>query len=189
MNNFDSMDIYYKTDLISAEEFSGLFKTFTKEAFRLELLQQFLVPQEVKSLMDFRSGMNPPKEYLTEWGSIIKNAKSRGAKMKRVRLIEEPITEYIKFEILWGYKRNVANGEEIRYIKESIYEAFKTNVPILKDFWLFDEKICCLMEYDLLGKFLGVRKLPDEYLSSYIALKNEALLKSLPIQEFKLWKQ
>ncbi len=183
----NSIEIFGKCSPFPRQEFVEAFESFSHEAFRLELLQQFNVAREQESFDDFKKGRPVPKNYNGEWCKTIQKAAERGASFKRVRLITEPLTEYTKFEISWGYKVNTEAGEDIRYISGDILSSFETSVPILKDFWLFDEKLCLLMEYDLLGTYLGVTKLPDEHLGQYIALKREALNKSKPIQEYNFW--
>jgi hypothetical protein len=161
---------------ISGDEFGELFSSFTKEAFRLEMLQVFSIPEEQAEISTFASGvMKPPRDFNKEWHDLIAAALSRGAAFKRVRMIESPLTLYTKYEIAWGYFDNISAGEDIRVVDKKDTRDFAEYVPALLDYWLFDEKTCVLMSYDLEGRYLGAHLLPERYLDNYIKLKNHAM--------------
>lgn len=161
---------------ISGKEFGELFSGFAKEAFRLEMLQTFSIPEEQAEIKNFLGGvMRPPSDFNKEWHDMIIDASSRGAIYKRVRIIELPLTLYTKYEIAWGYFDNIQAGEDIRVISKEDTKGFAEYVPAILDYWLFDEKTCVIMFYDQEGRFLGAFVVPDKYLDGYIKLKNHAL--------------
>ena len=161
---------------ISGNDFSKLFLEFNKEAFRLELLQDFNIPDEEKDFKTFRSGvLKPTPNSNAYWHDLIIKANNKSARFKRVRLIEEPLSIYTKFEIAWGYLDNIPVGEHVYIISPAQIEKMAEKVPALIDYWLFDETICIIMHYDLIGRFLGAFRLPEDFISTYIDLKNYAL--------------
>jgi hypothetical protein len=152
-------------------------------------LDRYTVPEEVELIQRFERGEPPPATSNDEWCGLLSKGKGRGGRFQRVRLLREPYNTYISFEILWGYQFSIAAGEEISSIHYAGHPSFCTSVPILKDIWLFDDKVGFLMEYDFIGRFLGVTRIPVKILDLYLALKREALATSSPIQGTSLWKK
>lgn len=172
----------------SLQEFGSFFSSFKTSAFRLEMLESFSIPEEQAFLRRYQAGeKKPPKGFNSEWTDIIKNANKRGGSFNRVRIVRRPINDYLRFEVAWGYSVNVAAGEGIRIVDYSAL-SFKTAVPSLKDFWLFDDSSCFLMEYDSIGSFLGVSRLDERFVPAYVALKHELLGMSADIRASDLWK-
>ena len=172
---------------VALAEFAAYFGSFKDSAFRLEMLESFAIPEETAFFKRYQAGENkPPKDFNSEWTDIIKTAKARNGSFTRVRVVRFPYIEYLKFEAAWGYSTNIAAGENIRTVDHN-HLHFKTEVPILKDFWLFDSSTCFLMEYDFIGRFLGVSRVHERYVPSYAALSRELIESSKDIQESELW--
>ncbi len=185
-----AQNVYKKLRKISLKNFGNLFTLIQKSAFRLETLQVYNVTYETKYFKRFLAGENkPPKDINKQWRVMVRNAAKKGIKFSRVRLVEEPLTSYLKFEIAWGYSLNILAGEDIRVISSKKIPRFDIQVAILKDFWLFDDQRCYLMEYDLLGKFLGINQIPKSDIKPYIDLKYELIDKSKDIRKtrYKKW--
>jgi hypothetical protein len=128
-------------------ELKTLFETFKKSAFRLEGLPQYSVADEDDQYTHYLSSGNIDPNFNQEWVDTITAAKKRGATMKRLRLISDPLTSYEQFEFL-AYKTNSAAGEEIRAMDRDDW-------PWTGDFWFFDNKWIARMRYDIDGRFLG----------------------------------
>ena len=51
------------------------------------------------------------------------------------------------------------------FVSVSVFDTlplFNTEVPILKDFWIFDDQSGFVIEYNILGRFLGVNRIPKK---------------------------
>jgi hypothetical protein len=180
----NSIELHSSLKPTPLTEFSSYFTDFRKSAFRLELLSVYNVPQEEEPLREFAAGkLRPPSDYNHKWRETIATAKSTGKDFSRVRVIDGPLSSYLRFEIMWPYSVNVPAGEDIRFIIRKEIGPFATTVPILKDYWLFDESVCFLMDYDYRGTFLGVAKLPDDITQPYIELMHEAKESSIEMSE------
>lgn len=180
----DSIEAYENLKELSLDEFSSCFDSFQESAFRLEMLSVYSVGEEEKPYSLFKQGqIEPPQDFNIEWHQFLLEAKKNNKSISRVRVIDGLITDYIKFEVLWGFKNNVKNNEDIRFLFCSIPNFFNASVPILKDFWLFDKNKCVLMEYDYLGKFLGVKQIPNSLLNLYVKLSEEVYQKSVSFDE------
>lgn len=170
----NSVQSYLLLKEISQKEFSQLFENFKDTAFRLELLNTYHIEEELEAFCLFKKGLlKPPSDFNKEWQNLLLQSIKNNKSFSRVRVIDGELTDYQKFEILWGFKKNIEKGEDIRFVIRPKLSTFNSSVPILKDFWLFDSAICILIEYDYLGNFLGVKKVPESLSPLYIDLANE----------------
>ncbi len=169
----DPIAAYYECAKADLDEFGSRFTSFGRSAYRLEMLPVYSVPEEEAALQMFRTdGKQPPAGFNSEWHEVLDTARDQGKRFSRTRLIQE-VTPYIKFEIAWGYSRNILHGEQINIVEISSLEEIAKKVPVLNDFWLFDECDGYLMQYDAIGRFLGVLKLSEDAVPYYVALMNE----------------
>ncbi|MGH3514130.1 MAG: DUF6879 family protein [Pseudonocardiaceae bacterium] len=79
--------------------------------------------------------------------------------MQRVHVVTEPLSDYIRWELSWGYEPGTTAGEDVRIIPVSIGEW-----PIVvrcADFWLFDDAELYDMHYAPTGAWLGVERVLD----------------------------
>ncbi|MFD8083037.1 DUF6879 family protein [Kitasatospora sp. NPDC059722] len=73
-------------------------------------------------------------EWFWGWGDAVQDAFARGVVVRRLRIVSEPVTDYIKYEHHVTFL-NLAAGEEVRWLRRSAIRALP--VPA-NDFWLFD---------------------------------------------------
>lgn len=138
--------------VLSMESFGEIFTTFKHSAFRLETLQYYLVEGEQRAFADFRAGTS---RYLDPWHTeylvLVRGNVAVGKGMSRVHVITEPVSEYVRFELEWGYEANVDAGERIG-IMPTTESAWPSDIPH-EDFWLFDDRIVVRMVYNGDGTF------------------------------------
>lgn len=137
------------TKLVTGEEFLALFTRFQRTAFRLELRDRYNVPAERERWAAFLSGDAAELERLnTEqragWMSMIRAATSTGKRVERVRVVTEPPTDYIRFELTLN-AGNAEAGEDIRYLARS--QAAELDLPGV-DYWLFDSRFAVVLPFD-----------------------------------------
>jgi hypothetical protein len=148
------------------------FEKFKKYAFRLELLQKYDIDLEKESFLKFKKTAKIAKTNNMEWLKTLDHIKKRKVKIQRIRVIIEPVSSYIKYEIK-SYQNNIKHGEEIFFIKESDFK--KTNTKINHDYWLFDDKRVLKLKYNKKGKYLGFQEIRKN-IQKYIDLKNELII-------------
>lgn len=156
------------------------FKEFKNEAFRLELLQQYIVPEEADMLRLFLETGELELPEDDEWLETIHNAKSRGASMKRVHVIEKPLSDYIRFE-LKAYEYNQRAGEDIFLLDHDDYLAL--NLGELNDFWLFDDEFVLNMVYAEDGTFTRSEPVVQS-IKKYIDVRDALLAVSVPLNQY-----
>jgi hypothetical protein len=164
---------------MTAPDLSKLFESFAVSAFRLECLPHYQVPQDVQWLRRFRAGESRPQERDNRpWLQTVRNAKSRGARMQRVRMVQSPLTEYQRFQFSWGYLENTSAGEETFILDHQPPGLLRV------DFWLFDDELAVVLEYDEEGRFL--QPVIAETLAPYRQARDMALRSSVPFREYRL---
>lgn len=143
-----------------SEEFDRLFSDFQHTAFRLEVLQRYTVPYEKEPLRRFLANEPPPDDPDKErWLAFIREAVGAGKRMQRVHVVVEPLSAYLRYELAWEYSSNVGAGEEVRIIPIRP-GAWPDQMPRY-DYWLFDARTLCLMDYDNEGRLLGADLVDD----------------------------
>lgn len=141
-------------------EYRALFDSFTRRAFRLEALQRYHVDYEQEPLRRFLAGEpRPPDPHKAGWVARVRAAVGAGKIMQRVHVVVEPLSEYMQYELTWGYQDNVAAGEDVRIIPVGAAQ-WPANVP-KQDYWLFDDRVLCRMRYDDKARLIAA-ELVDE---------------------------
>lgn len=125
-------------ELVPAEEFKEVFRRFRSSVFRFEALQCYTSPDEEGVIAAFlEERPRPPDPGKEEWTSVVRTGRRNGRVFERVHVVTEPLTDYMRFELTWGYAPNVAAGEDIRIVPVGLGEAWPADLP-RHDFWLFD---------------------------------------------------
>jgi hypothetical protein len=165
-----------------ADEFSDRFTTFRYTAYRLETLQSYDVPQEEESLAAFLAGdpvsFGPPKDG---WTATVAEAVAAGKLMRRVHIVEEPLSDYLRYEML-SYRPNVEAGEDVRILP--VAPGRWPDLP-RRDYWLFDSADLWLMNYGRDGHFTGagpVRDAAEIVMHNY--WRDAALHAAVPYAEY-----
>lgn len=166
-----------------SEEFLELFRTFERSAWRLETLQQYGASGEDERLLRFQRGEPYQQTGAKEaWLSIIREALAAGRSIGRIHVVEEPLSDYMRYELSWGYSPNVAAGEDIRIIPARPGE-WPEGVP-REDFWLFDDRLY-FMHYALDGTWLDVEHVSDSHrVTRALETQQRVLERGMPYHEY-----
>lgn len=156
--------------MASANDFS---RQFEREAFRLETLDHYNIPQAADDFRIFLEGGEQPESFRNSpWVTTVRNATESGKRMYRVHVLSRPLTDYLRYELAWGYHRNAAAGEEFFILDTTGQDDPVAGVP---DFWMFDEKTVSVMRYDESGAFMRSDVLPADRTAEYVAYRDTAL--------------
>ena len=135
------------------EEFNRLFLEFRYTCYRLEALQQYGVYYERNEFDQFLAGQTrgtfPGIEGWID-GTVTK-AVTAGKHLYRVHVVEEPLSDYVRFECGWVYEHTVAAGEDVRILPVAKGE-WPEGLPHY-DYWLFDSSFLVAMYYEDDGTF------------------------------------
>jgi hypothetical protein len=144
-------------------ETDQLFDDFTDEAFRLEQLQAYTIPQEAERLVAFREGRPLPERSVRNnaWLRRLALSTIEGKAWPRVRIVEYPLTDYTRYELA-GYVESAVAGQSTRITER---RADPGLAELTEDFWLFDgdtdHAVALVMRYDGDGRFLGAEATTD----------------------------
>jgi uncharacterized protein DUF6879 len=165
-------------------EFDELFTAFRHTAFRLETLDRYDVGYEEEPLRRFLAGKPKPHDDAKQaWVRTIADALAAGKRMERVHVVTEPLTDYLRFELAWGYPENVEAGEDIRILPVSL-GSWPAGVPN-HDFWLFDSKSVAVMRYDDGGRFRGAELVEDsEIVMQHCSWRDAAWRDAVPYKQY-----
>lgn len=173
---------------MTPEELSQLFDSAHASVFRLEKRQTYAVPADDASLVAFRTG-SPRPERSVRTNAFLRRVAARtltaDVAWSRVRLVEWPLTEYTRWELL-GYVESQAAGEEIRLVEAGAVEDVVVGVP---DFWLFDagtpDARAVLMRYAPDGRLLERELVADPAETARLAtVKDQTLRGAVSLNEF-----
>lgn len=150
-------------ELISpgSEEFGALFHGFAYSMFRLETLQAYRGQRDLDLLGQFLAGEpRPPDPAKAEWTSMIVSNVRAGKAVQRVHIVREPLTDYLRFELTWGYEPNAAAGEDVRIFPIGEHDPWPADLP-QHDYWLFDSAELYDLHYDSDQVWLGAEHVTD----------------------------
>ena len=150
-------------DLIppGAPEFIERFHQFRYSCFRLEALQSYGNSGEDADFEAFMAGRpKPANPGHQQWQEMIRGNVQAGRVMQRVHVVAEPLSDYMRLELTWGYGPNAAAGEEIRIIPVREGEAWPADLP-RHDYWIFDSRELYDQHYAPDGTWLGTEPVAD----------------------------
>jgi hypothetical protein len=159
---------------------------FRVSAFRLECRQHYDNPTERKWFARYlQTGEVPVFSPDNDtWCKLVSEAQVAGKTVQRVHLVQEPPSDYVRFELACQWA-SLDAGEDIRVI------AFRDDAEAHPlgdhghrgDFWLFDDETVVELDYDQEGRFLGARQV-QESVEYYRGLRDEAMKRSISLKEY-----
>lgn len=155
------------------------FATFKKSAKRLELLQEYRIEgDEWDTFTKFQEGQATPiYAELAEWMEMLDAWQKDGKEVERIRVVENPLTNYLKYEIELGYIPGALHGQKVNFVSKQKFEEISRG-SIHTDFWIFDDEIVFELLYDSRGAFLCNREVPK---GIYKQLLDELRKNSVPL--------
>lgn len=173
---------------ITADEFDALFDEFRRSVYRLEALPAYDIGEEDEDLAAWRAGRPLPERSVrtSPWLARIAFSTLEGGKeWARTRVLDEPLTEYERFELV-AYVESQACGDQMRI-------ALRSDVgDVGPDFWLFDAEtasapgaLAVVMLYDELGCWVGSEKVTDQVrIAQMVAVRARVDAASVPLNDY-----
>lgn len=144
----------------NAHGFDDHFEHAEVNIFRLETLQCY--GNSGEALAAFEAG---EPHLITSgkrvWITLVRARTAAGCTMQRVHVVREPITDYLRFELTWGYQPNVDAGEDIRIVPVLPGHPWPCGLPERTDFWLFDFSVLYALRYDPNGSWIAVEQVTE----------------------------
>ncbi|WP_018545198.1 DUF6879 family protein [Streptomyces sp. LaPpAH-108] len=166
--------------LLDGEAWQAKFRDFRSEAWRLETLPAYNVPQEADEIQRFRAGERiDPHTHSNDYTEDLKRVRSEGRSKGRVHIVTRPLSEYLRYEFMY-YLPHAWAGEDIR-----IMDVTDRPNPLaeVQDFWMFDRSQVVLMHYEADGTQIS-REIYEGDVEPYVEYQRIALAESVPFEEY-----
>lgn len=147
--------------VVARGEFQALFDQFDHSAWRLEIQGHYDEPDEGELLARFVAGEQGATEaaltWFADWPAWITEQRAAGKHVDRVRVLTDPLTDYLRWQLGIITAPAVEAGEDIRVLPADV----ATGLPLgSQDFWMFDDHLVAVLEFDQ-GQVTHARLLDD----------------------------
>ncbi|MHC5261289.1 DUF6879 family protein [Streptomyces sp. UC4497] len=167
--------------LLAGEQWAAKFEATQREAWRLETLPQYLMPQEAGEFEAFKAGARiDPQTVQNEYTDRLRRHASEGRPQGRVHVLTRPLSDYLRFEFHQYYAPHSLAGEQIRILDVTDRENPLAGV---QDFWMFDHAEVVLMNYHPDGEQIN-REVFEGDVTPYIEYQRIAVAESVPFEEY-----
>ncbi|MFE1174760.1 DUF6879 family protein [Streptomyces sp. NPDC058773] len=166
---------------LAGEKWAARFEDFQQEAWRLETLPQYLMPQEEDEFEAFKAGTRiDPHAVSNEYTDRLRRQAAEGRAQGRVHIVTRPLTDYLQFEFAQYYAPHALAGEQIR-----ILDVTDRDNPLagVQDFWMFDRAEVVLMNYRPDGQQIN-REVYEGDVARFIEYQRIAVAESVPLEEY-----
>jgi hypothetical protein len=138
-----------------------LLRSAERSAWHLELRDSY-TPDD-PDWLDWQAGRRfNPAERWAEWHGLIRQTVDRGVNVRRIRVVSEPVTDYIKFEYDVTAAHNISAGEDVRWLPRAT--AAGLLLPV-SDFWVFDGQVVLWNHFAGDGSWSGEEQADDPALA------------------------
>ncbi len=136
------------TKLLTREEFRRQFLDFEHTTWKLELRDRYNVANEKEEfeywLRTEDTSLEEKYASTSTWHRNVRQARRAGKLWQRVRVVSEPLSDYIRWEHA-ATRFNEEAGEDIRWLPR--HHPAVERLP-RHDFWLFDSRWVCVLHFD-----------------------------------------
>lgn len=143
-----------------------LFEVVTSgvDVLRVETLDAYDAESDADFVDRFLEGAaKPDPAEKATWLGLISAAAERGHPWRRLRVINRPVTDYVRYACEWGYTDNVAAGEDVRVFDGADDPVGADLRRYVGDFYVVDKRVI-EMRYDRpTGRFIEARQVTDRF--------------------------
>jgi hypothetical protein len=125
---------------MTSEQRDKLLDTFERDAFHLELKDEYRAGYEDGPFARWLRGEVDDFAWMQPWLIRMQSATRAGKTVRRVRVITEPLTDYIRWEHSVT-RLNQEAGEDIRWLPRRLLPEGIEFPAGGNDWWLFDDRL------------------------------------------------
>ncbi len=142
-----------------------------RDLIRVETLSRYVSASDGAELDRYLNG-EPEPDYAAKagWLDRIRADTTAGRIWRRLRVVEPPLTDYVRYSCEWGYTDNSAAGEQVRVLDTSDAPVGARVLMDVGDFYLLDDVHVVVMRYDPSGAFTGAELVDDPFAEIYRAV-------------------
>lgn len=154
-----------------------------KEVFRLEWLPTYSVDEDLEEFERWRRGEpTAADDDDNDYYVGLRQLRDRGVTQLRVRIVDFPIAEYLKYEIEF-YRGSLRNGETLLFLERAIAVDVMQQTIVEGDFWLFDRSDVLAFDYEN-GDLVDQHWAPRDAVGRYCELRDALVERALPMEDF-----
>jgi hypothetical protein len=166
---------------VSRDELRELFEGATSSVFRLETLQVYDAPSEAERQAAFAGGREGWRRSDDDESlRLIRATTAQGVAWSRAHVVEEPLTDYLRFELA-AYQENEAAGEAVWVTNRAAHPELAS---LTEDFVLIDDRAGIRFRYDAAGRRLGYERIADADLARYRRHRDLAVAHAAPLADY-----
>ncbi|MGW7363649.1 DUF6879 family protein [Streptomyces sp. NPDC054841] len=150
--NFGPREPVRVPEMITFDEFEGMFIALKHSAWRLESRRRYASDEATDTYARFARGETVEWDLADPWCVERREQTALGKRFERVRILDEPATEGQRY-LLDTARRNAAVGEDIRTLTRA--KAEELRLPA-EDFWIFDGRVVALLHFGADDRMTGV---------------------------------
>lgn len=167
--------------MLSRDEFKEQLNGWHNSAWRWECQGVYREPGEEEPLRQFLTGQ-PSLDWFQGWLARVRGWKAAGQSIGRVRMLTEPLTDYLRFE-LFITPPAIEAGEDIGFLSSA--QAADLDAPA-EDFWLLDDERVLALRFGAHG-VSGAELITDPgKVSAYRAWRDTASAAAVPFRDLHL---
>ncbi|MCP2334812.1 hypothetical protein FHU30_000137 [Actinomadura rupiterrae] len=167
---------------MAGDDWRKFFDAYERDAFRLETLPAYGVPEEDEEFRVWRETGRLDVSEDDPWLTRVRHFRRTGRTIGRVHVITRPLSDYLRFEFAF-YPHSCEAGEDVR-----ILDVTNRPDPVAgaQDFWLFDDARVVLMNYAEDGAQTSRELLDGIDPGPFVEVKRQALAHSVPFPEYHI---
>lgn len=151
--------------VLTNDGFNAQLRDYAETAYRLEMQPRYWVAGERESFAKFLAGtpVPPPEvEGARSWLDQVAKQAAEGKRMERVRIHQDPPTDYQRW-MRWTGEWNIRAGERIDYLTAPEAAAVGL-LPAAgpRDWWLFDNQRLMIMTHNQDGLRIHTELVVDD---------------------------
>ncbi|GAA4506941.1 MULTISPECIES: DUF6879 family protein [Nonomuraea] len=168
-------------------EFRNASRSVTGRVYKLERRQTFQEPGnpswEAFAAGDMRRALELIEEDRATQRDFKKIFDDRDAHFYRLRVIEDPLSSYLKWELA-HFRLNAEEGEKIFIVNQAMIADLDLRYR-LDDYTIFDRSLAFFLNYSDDGLFLHADMVSDPaVMSELVALSEEVLARSIRFEDY-----
>jgi hypothetical protein len=171
---------------LDLDGWARLFSACRESACHLEMRDVYAVQEEQDDIAKWRAGQWGPREDAESkagWLALMRATAARGVRLRRARIVSEPVSEYIRFEYE-GTSQNIDAGEQVRWLPR--IRASGLALPG-NDCWIFDGSRVLFNHFSGDGGWVGNELVTDAPVARLCAAAFESVWElGIPHSEYKM---
>lgn len=170
-------------DTMAFVDLMRMLRTFATSAFRLEARQIYSTDGETAAFAAWRQFGHIPDAadpLISGWTEIVRARVEAGAVMRRVHVVRNPLTEYLRFELALQQAHSLPAGEQVRVVDADLHP----DLARAEDLWLLDDRVGVQLIYDDAGQLTQLRRMTTDEVHVSRSIRDAAWAAGTDLAEF-----